>query len=77
MADVQNVVTLGIGSAPGDIRYFVLMGLDINPGVPGVLAVITANIESNLSPTANALGNPGPTLNMDANPSPAANLESA
>lgn len=31
MADVQNVITLGIGSAPGDIRHFVLVGLDVNP----------------------------------------------
>ena len=31
MADVQNIITLGIGSAPGDIRYFVLMGLDVSP----------------------------------------------
>lgn len=31
MADVRNIITLGIGSAPGDIRYFVLFGLDVNP----------------------------------------------
>jgi hypothetical protein len=31
MADVKNVITLGIGSAPGNIRYFVLFGLDVNP----------------------------------------------
>jgi hypothetical protein len=31
MADVQNIITKGIGSAPGNIRYFVLFGLDVNP----------------------------------------------
>ena len=31
MADVQNAITLGIGSAPGNIRYFVLFGLDVAP----------------------------------------------
>ncbi len=29
MADVQNVITLGIGSAPGSVRFFVLTGLDV------------------------------------------------
>ena len=39
MADVQNVITLGIGSAPGSIKFFVLMGLDTNPaaGVTGIV----------------------------------------
>jgi hypothetical protein len=32
MADVQNVITLGIGSAPGDIHFFLLFGLDVSPG---------------------------------------------
>ena len=27
--NVKNVVTLGIGAAPGDIRYFVLTGLTV------------------------------------------------
>ena len=31
MADVQNIITDGIGSAPGSIKFFVLMGLDTNP----------------------------------------------
>lgn len=31
MTDVKNVVTLGIGASPGNIRYFVLVGLDITP----------------------------------------------
>ena len=31
MPDVENVITQGIGSAPGNIRYFVLVGLDVNP----------------------------------------------
>ena len=35
MADSKNVITLGIGSAPGNIRYFVLMGLDVNPSTVG------------------------------------------
>ena len=40
MADVQNVITLGIGSAPGSIKFFVLMGLDTNPvaAVTGIVA---------------------------------------
>ena len=33
MADVKNIVSLGIGASPGNIRYFVLVGLDINPVV--------------------------------------------
>lgn len=36
MADVQNVITLGIGSAPGNIRYFIMTGLDISVAVPAV-----------------------------------------
>lgn len=31
MADVQHIITLGIGSAPGAITWFVLSGLDTNP----------------------------------------------
>lgn len=37
MADVQNVTTLGIGSAPGSIHFFLLLGLDINPIAAGVI----------------------------------------
>jgi hypothetical protein len=37
MADVQNVITLGIGSLPGNIRYFILTGLDVNPTVAPVV----------------------------------------
>ena len=40
MADVQNVITLGIGSAPGSIKFFVLMGLDTNPA-----AAVTGIVE--------------------------------
>jgi len=40
MADLQNIITLGIGSAPGNIRYFVLLGLDVNPE-PSVLVALT------------------------------------
>ena len=29
MADVQNVITLGIGSDPGSIKFFLTLGLDI------------------------------------------------
>ena len=36
MADVQNVITLGIGSAPGSLKFLVLLGLDANPsGIVG------------------------------------------
>ena len=31
MADVKNVITLGIGSSPGSIKFFILVGLDVNP----------------------------------------------
>jgi hypothetical protein len=43
MADVQNIITKGIGSAPGNIRYFVLFGLDVNPIniVPIALTALT------------------------------------
>ena len=30
MSDVQNIITLGIGSAPGDIHFFLLLGLDVS-----------------------------------------------
>ena len=26
---IKNVITLGIGSSPGNIKYFLLLGLDI------------------------------------------------
>lgn len=31
MPDVKNIITLGIGAGPGDIHFFVLVGLDVNP----------------------------------------------
>ncbi len=43
MADVQNVITQGIGSAPGSIKFFVLYGLDTNPSVPGAIGDVTAS----------------------------------
>jgi hypothetical protein len=36
MADVKNIITLGIGASPGYIRHFVLVGLDtgVFPAAP-------------------------------------------
>lgn len=31
MSDIQNVTTLGIGSSPGSLSFFLLMGLDTYP----------------------------------------------
>lgn len=31
MSDIQNVTTLGIGSNPGSLSFFLLMGLDTYP----------------------------------------------
>ena len=36
MSDVKNVVTLGIGASPGDIHFFILVGLDTSPTAFGV-----------------------------------------
>lgn len=33
MADVKNVISLGIGASPGDIHFFLLVGLDTRPVV--------------------------------------------
>jgi hypothetical protein len=43
MADVQNVITLGIGSAPGSIKFFILMGLDTNPAPATVIGDVTSS----------------------------------
>lgn len=40
MADVEVVITQGIGSAPGSIKFFVLYGLDTNPAAPAPPSVI-------------------------------------
>jgi len=29
--DAKNIITLGIGATPGNIRFFVLVGLDTSP----------------------------------------------
>jgi len=34
MADVKNIITLGIGAEPGSIHFFVLVGLDVGVQVP-------------------------------------------
>ena len=41
MSDVQNIITLGIGSAPGDIHFFLLLGLDVNPVAPSVIGDVS------------------------------------
>lgn len=41
MSDVQNVITLGIGSAPGDIHFFLLLGLDVNPEVVSAIGDVS------------------------------------
>jgi hypothetical protein len=43
MADVQNIITLGIGSAPGSIKFFLTVGLDIGVGVVSVIGDVTAS----------------------------------
>jgi hypothetical protein len=56
MADVQNVVTLGIGSAPGSIRYFVLVGLDANPTTFAPLALTPEARSTGLTPDTRSTG---------------------
>ena len=41
MSDVQNIITLGIGSAPGDIHFFLLLGLDVNPAVASAIGDVS------------------------------------
>ncbi len=48
MADVKNIITDGIGASPGNIRYFILSGLDIN-------LVTTVPIDLTLRPRSSAL----------------------
>ena len=43
MSDVQNIITLGIGSAPGDIHFFLLLGLDINPAAASAIGHVTVS----------------------------------
>jgi hypothetical protein len=58
MANVNHVITLGIGT-PGDIRHFTLFGL--SPSDTSVTQAYTANV----------LANPSPVVSVKANPSPA------
>ena len=44
------MITLGIGSAPGNIRYFVLLGLDVNPSTATPLALAAATRGTSLTP---------------------------
>ena len=50
MADVQNIITLGIGSAPGDIHFFLLVGLDVSP--PSAIGHVTVSDASRYDVTA-------------------------
>lgn len=43
MPDVEVVITQGIGSAPGSIKFFVLYGLDTNPAAASVIGDATAS----------------------------------
>lgn len=37
MANIQNIITLGIGSDPGSIKWFVTFGLGIGEAILGQL----------------------------------------
>jgi hypothetical protein len=56
MADIQNQITLGIGSAPGNIRYFVLLGLDVNPSTVTPLALTPETRSTGLTPDTRSTG---------------------
>jgi len=72
MADVKNVITLGIGAAPGNIKWFITVGLDTSPALP---RQILANVIANISPTLLVDANPSPTGNVNANPTPTESVE--
>lgn len=44
---IKNIVTLGIGSSPGNIKYFLLLGLDIS--------LVTGIVDLTLPPRSTAL----------------------
>ena len=65
MADVQNIITLGVGSTPGNIKFFVLLGLDAAPPAP-VLGTIALTADSrSASLTADSRSG---TLTLDTRP---------
>jgi len=39
MADVKNIITLGIGSSPGKIMWFITMGLETEAALTGIIAL--------------------------------------
>ena len=37
MADVKNIITLGIGASPGNLIWFITSGLEGEPDAPGIV----------------------------------------
>jgi hypothetical protein len=71
MADINQLITLGIGT-PSSIKFFITVGLGID--VP-VVQTHLGNVFVNLTPTANITVNLMPTVNINANPTPTENVE--
>ena len=42
---IKNVVTLGIGASPGNIKYFLLLGLDIGAVIISAERTYTVDVE--------------------------------
>ena len=73
MADIQGVITLGLGPTTGsDIEHFVLVGLNANP-VAAVVPTVSRSmtLDSNPSDTVSLNSNPSDTITLDSNPSDA------
>ena len=54
---IKNLVTLGIGCSPGNIKYFLTLGLDIGAAVTGVvdLTLRPRTVNLTLKPRTTAL----------------------
>ena len=42
---IKNVITLGIGASPGNIKYFLLLGLDISAAIISAERTYTVGVE--------------------------------
>jgi hypothetical protein len=63
MADINQVITLGIGT-PASIKFFLTFGLGLVQSA--TVSVYTASINSNPSPTRSPNSNPSPAEEIDS-----------
>ena len=71
MADIKNIITLGIGASPGNISFFLLLGLDTAPS-PRYLDL---NVYAQPSSTASLIAQLSPIESLTAQPSPTEGLK--